>query len=332
VGRAIAEIGATARRAVEVIDRVRPDILHAHSPVLDALPGLWARRRRGVPLVYEVRAFWEDAAVSHGNAAEGGPRYALTRAAETFVLKRANAVTAICEGLRADIVARGVAEDRVTVIPNAVDLANFSGTAPRDDALAARLGLSGTTVIGFIGSFYGYEGLGFLVGAMPAILRRRPEARILLLGGGPEADALKALVARQGLERRVIMPGRVPHAEVGAYYALVDVLVYPRLRMRLTEMVTPLKPLEAMAEGKIVLASDVGGHRELIEDGVTGVLFRAGDEADLIAKLDNLLGRRGEWPAFSRRGRAFVERERTWTASVARYQPVYERLLARRRR
>jgi glycosyltransferase involved in cell wall biosynthesis len=122
----------------------------------------------------------------------------------------------------------------------------------------------------------------------------------------------------------------VPHDEVERYYALVDVLVYPRVSMRLTELVTPLKPLEAMAEGKIIVASDVGGHRELICDGDTGTLFRAGDVAALAAKVLEVLRRRDAWPAQRERGRRFVESERTWTRSVARYEPVYDRLLAGR--
>jgi len=219
----------------------------------------------------------------------------------------------------------------VTVIPNAVDPAAFPAAA-RDQDLARRLALERATVLGFIGSFYGYEGLELLVRAMPAILARRPDARLLLLGGGPEDERLRRIVAEAGLDGTVRMPGRVPQSQVGAYYGLVDIFVYPRLRMRLTETVTPLKPLEAMASGKIVLASDVGGHRELVEDGVTGVLFRADDPADLVAKVADLLGRRRDWPALARRARDFVERERTWRLSVARYAPVYERLMGSLRR
>ncbi|MEX2650641.1 MAG: TIGR04063 family PEP-CTERM/XrtA system glycosyltransferase [Alphaproteobacteria bacterium] len=330
--REVLEMRAAELRLGAVIEATGPDILHAHSPVLNALPALRAGRRHGLPVVYEVRALWEDAAVSHGTARRGGPRYAVTRAAESYALRRADAITTICEGLRADIVGRGLPAERVTVIPNAVDPGAFAAGAARDQGLARRLGLDRATVLGFIGSFYGYEGLEFLVRAMPAILARRPDVRLLLLGGGPEDERLRRVVDEIGLGGKVRMPGRVPHAEVGAYYELVDVFVYPRRRMRLTETVTPLKPLEAMASGKLVLASDVGGHRELVEDGVTGVLFRADDSADLVAKVDDLLGSREDWPALARRARDYVERERTWRRSVARYEPVYERLVEGRRR
>ncbi|MDN5849895.1 MAG: glycosyltransferase, partial [Nitrococcus sp.] len=147
------------RRLDDVVTRVRPDLLHAHSPALNGLAALRVARRRGLPLVYEVRAFWEDAAVDHGTIRAGGPRYRLTRSLETYVLRRADAITCICEGLRSDILARGIAPERVAVIPNAVDLGRFQYQPPRDQELTVELGLSGCVVLGFIGSFYAYEGL-----------------------------------------------------------------------------------------------------------------------------------------------------------------------------
>jgi glycosyltransferase involved in cell wall biosynthesis len=139
-------------------------------------------------------------------------------------------------------------------------------------------------------------------------------------------------VARLGLADAVVFTGRVPHAEVARYYDLVDAFVYPRLSMRLTDLVTPLKPLEAMAQGRLVVASDVGGHRELIRDGETGVLFRAGDAAALARAVESLFANRDRWPALQAAGRRFVEQERNWRASVARYEAVYARAIAARRR
>jgi len=321
---------ATARRLAMAVDATRPDILHAHSPVLNAIAALRVGKRRGLPVVYEIRAFWEDAAASHGTFSARGPRYHLARAMETRAVRRADAVTVICDGLRRDLIGRGIPESKVTVIPNAVDPHAFASAAPPDRALAARLGLDGKAVLGFLGSFYSYEGLDLLIEALPRILAAKPEVRVLLVGGGPEDGTLRALVGRLGLADKVVFTGRVPHGEVVRYYALVDVLVYPRISMRLTELVTPLKPLEAMAEGKIVVASDVGGHRELIRDGDTGILFRAGDVAALATKVLDVLGRRDAWPAQRARGRRFIESERSWAASVARYEPVYARLIAGR--
>lgn len=314
-------------RLTEVARQIRPDLIHAHSPVLNAAPALKAGRRLGIPVVYEVRAFWEDAAVDHGSTTEGSLRYRLTQAYETRALRRAAHVFTICEGLRGDIVARGIPAHDVTVIPNAVDIESFEPGGQPDEALKAGLGLAGATVVGFIGSFYAYEGLDLLLDALPRLLQRRPEVRVLLVGGGPQDAALKAQAARLGLADRVVFTGRVPHAEVQTYYDLVDVLAYPRHAMRLTELVTPLKPLEAMAQGRLLVASDVGGHRELIRDRETGRLFPAGNAGALADTLDDLLGERGQWPRLRAAGRRFVETERTWRRSVAGYERPYRALV-----
>ena len=324
--RELALMRATERRLDEIAREIRPDILHAHSPVLNALPALRVGRRLGIPVVYEIRAFWEDAAADHGTAREGGARYRLSRAVESFALRRADAVTTICEGLRSDIIARGNPADKVTVIPNAVDIEKFSLGGRPDAGLRRKCGLDGCRVLGFIGSFYAYEGLDLLLRALPEIVSHAPDVKVMLTGGGPQEGHLKALASQLRLNDRVVFTGRVPHDDVGRYYDLVDVLVYPRHSMRLTELVTPLKPLEAMAQGRLIVASDVGGHKELIRDGDTGVLFRAGDAGDLAAKVLRLLAQQDAWEAMRKRGRKFVETERNWTGSVARYQPLYARL------
>ena len=318
------------RRLLEVAAEVRPHVLHAHSPVLGALAALRVGRRMDIPVVYEVRAFWEDAAVDHGSTTEGSLRYRLTRALETHALRRADHVFTICEGLRAEIVGRGIPARKVSVVPNAVDIDRFAPGGAADEGLQARMGLAGATVLGFIGSFYAYEGLDLLVDALGLLLPTRPDLRVLLVGGGPQEPALQARVAAQGLEGKVVFAGRVPHAEVARWYDLVDVLVYPRRSMRLTELVTPLKPLEAMAQGRLVLASDVGGHRELIRDGLTGRLFPAGQPQALAQAVEGLLAAREAWPHMRRAARGFVELERHWSASAAHYRPVFEALAGAR--
>ena len=316
------------RRLLGVAQQLQPDVLHAHSPVLNAIPALRVGRRLGIPVVYEVRAFWEDAAVDHGTTTEGSLRYRLTRRLETHALRNADHVFTICEGLRGDIAARGISAGKITVIPNAVNIRDFEPGGVPDAALKTRLGLDGAVVMGFIGSFYAYEGLDLLLQALPELLRRRSEVRVLLVGGGPQDAALKTQAQTLGVADKVVFTGRVPHAEVQRYYDLIDVLAYPRHSMRLTELVTPLKPLEAMAQGRLLVASDVGGHKELIRDGDTGVLFRAGSATSLTDAVDGLLQRRETWPALRAAGRAFVERERQWAASAQHYRPVFERLAA----
>ena len=321
------EVAAFARRIGRAVAAFRPDVLHAHSPVLDALAALLAGRRAGLPVLYEIRAFWEDAAVGNGTGTEGSPRYRATRALETWAVRRARAVAVICEGLRADLVARGVPAAKIMVSPNGVDMELFGTPPARDDALAASLGMDDAEVIGFIGSFYPYEGLDDLIAAMPALVAQRPKARLLLVGGGPAEAACRAQAAASPAAHAIRFVGRVPHGEVERYYSLVDVLAYPRKAMRLTDLVTPLKPLEAMAQGRLVAASDVGGHRELIRDGETGTLFPPGDPAAIAAALAGLLADRSGWEARRANSRNFVFSERNWSSNVSRYLPVYQRLV-----
>ncbi|HEC20161.1 MAG TPA: glycosyltransferase, exosortase A system-associated [Gammaproteobacteria bacterium] len=320
---------ALEQRLQDIVGQVKPDILHAHSPALNGLAAVNVGRQRGIPVVYEVRAFWEDAAVDHGTSKEWGLRYRLTRALETSVLKRADAVTTICEGLRGDIVQRGIDAHKVTVIPNAVDIDAFDADPSYDPGLAQELGIKGKAVLGFIGSFYAYEGLLLLLQAMTEILKTHEGVHLLLVGGGPEEVKLQRYVAEHGLSDKVVFTGRVPHQQVQAYYGLIDIFVYPRLPMRLTELVTPLKPLEAMAQRRLVVASDVGGHRELIREGETGQLFAAGDAQALAQNVSQLLNDRTLWETRRDAGRRFVETERNWPVSIARYQSVYDDLLGK---
>lgn len=329
VAREMAEMRATESRIAALIAEHRPDIVHAHSPVLTAMPAARAARRAGLPLVYEVRALWEDAAVDHGTSRQGDLRYLSVRALETRALRRADAVVTLCRAMRDEISARGVPGSRLCVVGNAVDPARFRPAEPRDAALAARLGLQGCPVLGFIGSFYHYEGLDLLITALVQIRAQHPGAVLLLVGGGEQEPQLRALAARLGLQDVVRITGRVPHAEVGRYYDLIDFLVYPRRRMRLTDLVTPLKPLEAMAEGRIVLASDVGGHRELIRDGETGFLFPPDDPAKLAARVMDVIAAEPTLPAVRAAARGFVRTERTWTVTAEAYRPLYARLAPR---
>jgi PEP-CTERM/exosortase A-associated glycosyltransferase len=320
------EVAALRDRIISLHKQWPFELIHAHSPALNGLAGAQAAKRLGLPFVYEIRAFWEDAAVGNGTGREGSARYRLTRALENHVVKAADRVAVICEGLRGDLIVRGVSADKIFVSPNGVDMELFGNPPPPDTALAEELGLTGKPVIGYIGSFYDYEGIDGLIAAMPLMA---PDAQLLLVGGGPMENALKAQAESSPAKDRIYFVGRVPHEEVERYYSLVDILAYPRKAMRLTELVTPLKPLEAMAQGRLVAASGVGGHRELIEDGVTGTLFAPDDPASCAKALDALLADRTGWTRRRDVARAFVAEKRNWQRNIVRYEPVYHLLLGR---
>ena len=313
-------------RLREVVRTERVQLLHAHSPVLNGIPALWVARRAGIPVVYEIRAFWEDAAVDHGTHLEGSLRFRTIRALETWLCRRVDAVGVISEGLAAEVVQRGIPPAKIFRIPNGVDTELFR---PRDadPELVQRWGLQGKAVIGFIGSFYRYEGLDVLVQAFAKLAPEFPKACVLLIGTGEAEDDLRRDARRLGIESRIIFAGSISHAEVSRCYSVCDVLVYPRKSMRLTELVTPLKPLEAMAAGKAVVASDVGGLRELIRDGDTGRLFAAGDADALAATLRSVLAQPEVRSAMGEKARRHVCETRQWARLVGVYQPIYADLL-----
>lgn len=322
--REIKLMARLAQRIETVARSEKIDLIHSHSPLLNGLPALRVARRLKIPLVYEARAFWEDAAVDHGTFMEGSFRYRASRLLETFLFRRADRTVTICDSMRQELGRRGIALQRVCVVPNGVNAEEFKPRA-RSTSLAERLGLNGGPVFGFIGSFYHYEGLRFLVEAFSRVRAEIPKARLMLVGGGEEELALSALAGRTD---GILFTGRIPHGEVNDYYSLVDVFVCPRLRMRLTELVTPLKPLESMAMGKAVLASNVGGHRELIEDGQTGLLFAAENAEDLVQKSVRLANDPVLRTTLGEAGRRFVVNDRSWGKLVLRYKRLYEELLA----
>ena len=321
------EVSALSKAILDLAGEWRPDIIHAHSPALCGEGALAAARKLGIPLVYEIRAFWEDAAVGNGTGREGSVKYRMTRAMENHVVGQADAVFTICHGLRDDLIARGFDGAKIGISPNGVDLDLFGDPPPRDEDLAAELGFGDEPVIGFIGSFYDYEGLDDLISAMPILRETQPGARLLLVGGGPCDESLRAQAAASPASDAITFTGRVPHGEVERYYSLIDILAYPRKRSRLTELVTPLKPLEAMAQRRLVAASDVGGHRELIEDGVSGTLFPADDPAGCADALSTLIDNRAHWDAMRDAGSRHVAERHDWARNIHRYQSVYQQLL-----
>lgn len=326
--REMTEIRTTAKRLAEIVSREKPDVIHAHSPVLNVLPALSVGKTYGLPVVYEVRALWEDAAVDLGTTTEGSLRYRAIRMMDTWAMRRVQCVAPICEPLRQEIIARGVPADKVAVVPNAVDRALLTqGPALiGEHALRSELGIGARTVLGFLGSFYSYEGLDLLLRTARRLREYRSDFCVLLIGGGPEEQRLKTLAEELGLSDCVRFTGRVHHSQVARYYRLIDLMVFPRKRMRLTDLVTPLKPLEAMAQLKAVLASDVGGHRELIRDEVTGFLFAADDEAALAARIEFLIDNPAARQRVAEKGRAFVAAERVWDRVADRYAAMYERI------
>jgi PEP-CTERM/exosortase A-associated glycosyltransferase len=317
-----------ARRMEEVARIEEPDVLHAHSPVLNAVPALRVGRKLGIPVVYEIRAFWEDAAVDHGTYSEQSRKYKLVRSIETWTCRRATEVAVLCNGLKRDLILRGIPGEKLTVVANGINATDFHPCVA-DRELASSMGISGKKVVGFIGSFYRYEGLDLLISAFEKLSGTRDGLMLLLVGGGEMQGKLQSQIEELRLRDRVILTGRIPHQKIPAFYSLMDILVYPRYSMRLTELVTPLKPLEAMAMGKALIASDIGGHRELIKDGVNGLLFKPGDVPALTETLRRVLENSRLGNQLAMQARNWVLENQTWQKTTECYSSIYARALAR---
>jgi PEP-CTERM/exosortase A-associated glycosyltransferase len=318
-----------ARYLDRVVRADRIEVLQAHSPVRNGLAAWWAARRAGIPVIYELRGLWEDAAVARGITRTSTPRYHLSRALEGLLLRHVDALGVISNALRDEVVSRGVPRKRVFLVPNGVDMTEFHPLDP-DPELLRRYDLRGKTVFGFVGFFFAYEGVETLVDAFARRARSMPDARLLLVGSGEEEARLRARVGDLACGSQVIFAGAVPHEEVHRWYSVCDVLVYPRRSNRLTELVTPLKPLEVMAMAKPVVASDVGGLCELVDHGQTGVLFPPGDPEELARTLSELASQPERRLALGARAQRFVCEERTWERIAGTYREVYASVLGGR--
>jgi PEP-CTERM/exosortase A-associated glycosyltransferase len=321
-------VAKTAEAGARLVDRLRPAVLHPATNFLNAQAALALRDRSGIPVVYEVRGFLEETWRSRiGGDVSASERYADTRTAETAVMRAADAIVTLSETMRADIVARGGVEpDRIVVVPNAVDVDRFV-PGPRNEVLAARLGLGSEPVIGYISSFTAYEGIVYLIQATAELRRRGRRVRCLLVGDGEERTALVEATRAAGLDDgTVVFAGRVAHAEIQAYYRLIDVFVVPRTNDRVSQLVTPLKPYEAMAMERALVVSGVGALLEVVSDGATGRAFTPEDPISLADVLEPLLDDPTARVRLGQAARAWVVENRTWRQNGARYRALYERL------
>lgn len=316
------------KTAMRVARKYRPAIIHAHSPFTCGIIGNTVGRRLEIPSIYEVRGLWEDSHVGRQDFGERSLRYRGVRLLDDLALKGADACCVISEALAEEVRSRGIASERIVIVPNGVDVETFvPGDPPA--ALRGKFGLDDAVVIGYIGSFFYYEGLDLMVEAMKRLVEHFPKLRMLLVGDGELMPTLKNIAAAPALNGRVLFTGRVPHVEILDYYRLLDFLILPRRETRETRLVTPLKPMEIMAMAKALIASDIGGHREMIEDDVNGLFFRSEDVDDLASKCRILLTDPQRRSDMGSRARKWVAENRDWNVLVHRYTDLYTRLTVR---
>jgi PEP-CTERM/exosortase A-associated glycosyltransferase len=321
---------ARYRRAVmDIAMRERPDVLHAHSSYTNAYAAFPTARRLGLPVVYEVRTLWGESAVVEDGWRPDSWKHKLIWRFELGAMRRADLVVPISRGIRDELVERGIRAEKLEIVPNGVDSSRFTPT-PRDDGRAEIAGLATHFVVGFVGSIRRLEGLSTLIEAYGICRSRGRRVGLVIVGEGPDKKALEAQALKLG-QTDIVFTGEVAHSEVASWYSIMDVLAYPRIRAVITERVTPLKPLEAMALGKVCIGSDVGGLTELIINGTTGIIFPSGNAEALAATLMGLMDDQPRMEQLRSRALEYVRTERDWGNIVPRYVELYERLVHSKR-
>ncbi len=311
---------------------VRPALIHAssgHRGFETALVGLAIRAHIRRPMVYEVRSFFEATWSADADWNESGEQYHRRFDAESRAMQDADHVITIAESMRADIVSRGVPEDRVTVIPNGVDAASFTPQPP-DPALRQRYGLDGKFVFGYVSNLdHPRENQELLVAATAVLLKRGRRVACLIVGDGKRKPEIERIARKAGVGDAVVFTGKVPHDQVRACYALLDAFVVPRRDERAARTVTPLKPYEALAMERPLVVADLPALTEIAEPDTRGLAFRPDDAEDLATALERLIDDPALRERIGREGRAWVIRERSWATNGGRIRDVYREVLER---
>ncbi len=320
------EIRCLKKRIEQIALTEHVDIIHAHSPSLIGAASIYHCKKYGIPLVYEIRAFWEDAAVDRGSFSEKSLQYIIRRFHETIIIKRATKIIAISNGIKEDLIKRGIPEEKIHIVRNGVDFQKFK-PVPVNNNLKRKYGCHDKIIIGFIGSFFNFEGLQDLIFAFKKISQKNNNVILMLVGAGQMDDYLRNLTKELKITDRVIFTGHVSHDRIIDFYSVFDLLIYPRISKRITELVTPLKPLEAMSMEKPVLMSDVDGLRELVDTDDSAMFFKAGDVDELASKCLFLCEKKPLRIKMGKKARVNIIRNWGWDKRARINKRIYEQIL-----
>lgn len=323
-----------AETLIEIAKASRARLLHPTTDFPNGRAALAASATLNVPCVYEVRGFLEESALARlpmrasPNDAEQSEndRYELSRRAETEVMQEVQAVTTLSETMKSEITSRGIDPKKVHVMPNGIP-AELLTLRTDKESLRSRLGIAKDQfIVGLITTFAAHEGIPTLVEATKLLRARGVPVTCVLVGNGPTWHATKRMVTEGGGSEFILLPGRIKTVEIAQWYQLLDLFVIPRIDARVTQLVTPLKPLEAMALGVPVLGSDVSGIASMISEGVTGALFPPDDPIECANKIEELLYDSAARRSLADAGRAWIAQERTWAMIAKRYVGLYQEL------
>ncbi|WP_168190085.1 glycosyltransferase family 4 protein [Caloramator sp. E03] len=308
-----------------VVAKESPHIIHAASNYVIGLSALNAARGNNRPFVYEIRGFWELSKASKEPLFAFSEEFSLSQLIETYLSYEADIVVVICEHLKEELISRGVDENKIYIVPNGVDCNRFVPLEP-DKLIKEKYNLYNCFVIGYIGSIVNYEGLQNLIEALRCLKKKGySDIRLVIVGEGESRKNLEELSRELSLQDSIIFIGKIPHNQVVQFYSAFDICVYPRLKKKVTDMVTPLKPLEAMACGKAVVCSDVDAMKEIIIPEVNGLIFNNTIE-DLCRKIQLLYLNKDFKISLGNKSRKWVESNRDWDNIVKIYEEIYRNI------
>ncbi|MBN8193763.1 glycosyltransferase [Bacillus sp. NTK074B] len=308
-----------ANELEKVVNETHPKAIHAASNFQNALPALVVGKKKGIETVYEVRGFWHDTTASKVPEFNESERYRLHEQYEVYCCQIADKVVAIGESLKDQLITLGVPKEKITVITNGVDCQTFS-PIPKNKDLIKRWNLENKTVYGFIGSVTHYEGLDLAFKALVDIKEKGVPFHFVLVGDGPALKDLKELSVELALENHITFIGRVPASEVKEYYSIIDIFPFPRTKAKVCALVTPLKPYEVMAMGKLALVSDIPALNEMVTEGENGFIF----EPENVESLVQCLLYARDHLDVGERSREWVKENRNWSSMVHQYKEVYQ--------
>lgn len=318
------------KRIFEVSRENKIQLIHAHTPYRVGLPALKVARKLNIPFIYEMRGMWEETAVANGRWMKNGPAYKRFRRFETKVLRKSDRVICISQALKDEAISRGVKSEYITVVQNGIspDLMVNSTTESELDAVRLNLQIKEKTiVIGYIGSLREIEGVNQTAEAVANLHSKGFDVRLFVLTSVPGQAELKSFCKGLGIEEHSVIAGPVSHNQVGGYYDLIDVFVVSRPSTRVTDFVTPLKPFEAMAMGKCVIASDLPALREIIQHGETGLLYNPESFKNLTSEIEKCISDPQLRDSMGQNARAWVLQHRKWEDLIMHTYESYQKSL-----
>ena len=312
---------------LEFASKKKPAIIHSASNFVVGMAGVKAAKILGVPSIYEIRGFWHLTQSTKRDGYESSDHYALTERLEIKTAMEADHVFTITNALRDILIENGVKGDKISVLPNAVDPEKFE-ILPKNTSLNKQLNFEGKVVIGYIGSFVNYEGLDLLLEACSILKKKLGDVfRVLLVGDGEMMQSLRRSAQFLQLESIITFTGRVSHDEVSDYYSLIDIAPLPRKGLRVCELVSPLKPFEAMGSGKVLVTSSVQALAEIVQDGETGLIFEKDNSDDLAEKLETVILDAELRKRLGKNANAWVQETHSWEVISKRVTDVYDKLM-----